>query len=84
MPGKIHSHGYLVIYSLPADSIAPHSGFGGWMPNPIKLRDAATVIEFAILLATATKIGDSALGRIYLKIIRPSFALLEYADSIYY
>ena len=43
-PGYIIVHGAYLMYSLPELSIAPHSGSGGWAPNPKKLNEAIEMI----------------------------------------
>ena len=43
-PGYIIVHGAYLMYSLPELSIAPHSGSGGWAPNPKKLNEAIEII----------------------------------------
>ena len=37
------------MYFRPAESIAPHSGMGAWMPKPRKLRAEAEMIRDTVL-----------------------------------
>lgn len=56
--------------SAAAERSAPHSGEGGWIPMPMKLKPAADRIMSEIAMVVFTMIGPIALGSTYRKMIR--------------
>jgi hypothetical protein len=52
------------MYILPSLTIAPHSGVGGWTPNPRKLNPAAVNMEAAVRKVVKTTMGAKELGKI--------------------
>src|SRR5947209_15929996 len=62
-PGKIATCGASWMYCLPSLSIAPHSGDGGRMPRPRKLRLDAVRIAVPSLSVAITNTGAIAFGR---------------------
>lgn len=69
IPGKNNRYGDVNIYFCAADKRAPHSGEGGWIPMPIKLKPAADKIIPEIPIVVLTIIGPIALGSTYRKMI---------------
>ena len=69
--------------SSPSDSIFPHSGRGGSMPSPKKLRPAAEIMISPTPRVACTITGPIALGMMCLQMIRKSLVPMARADSIY-
>ena len=68
-PGKIISHGAVCIEALPSLSINPHSGAGGFAPNPKKESAASSSIIAPMSVAAVIINVGKAFGSIYLNSI---------------
>ena len=60
------------MYCRPPESMAPHSGLGGWMPSPIKESPAAFRIAEATPSVDWTMIGAMLLGMMCFRMMRRS------------
>ena len=82
-PGKRHIQPEERIYDLPSESMAPHSGVGGVIPTPRKLREEAEMMLDPTLSVVCTIIGLRQLGMICLRIIFQVGSPMAYPDSTY-
>ena len=62
-PGKAMTQGACRSSSRPPDSMAPHSGVGGWAPKPKKLNPAASRMAVPKLSVAWTMSGTVQLGK---------------------
>ena len=67
----------------PSLIIEPHSGVGGLMPRPMKLRLAIARMDPAIDSVACTMMGAMQLGRMCLRMMRLSLAPMARAASMY-
>ena len=64
-------------------TIEPHSGVGGLMPRPMKLRLAMARMDPAMDSVACTMMGAMQLGRMCLRMMRLSLAPMARAASMY-
>ena len=81
IPGKIASHGAVVIYVNPLESASPQSGLGGWAPMPRKLSAVVLIMVCGMERLASTTIDGTMFGRIYRSRIALSCSLKAIAVS---
>ncbi|OPY23323.1 MAG: hypothetical protein A4E23_00558 [Methanomethylovorans sp. PtaU1.Bin073] len=82
-PGNIVWKGAVLMNSLPALSMEPHSGISAGSPNPRKLRAATERITWPKSIVASTIIGAMPFGMICFLIMRRLLAPKSRVDSTY-
>ncbi len=80
-PGRIASHGAMIIFRRPSARIEPHDGVGGVRPKPRKLSVASSRMTKPKSSMAITKTAIQTDGRTYLHICRIRLAPIALAAS---
>src|SRR4030042_1524243 len=81
-PGEVAYHHWSMRNLRPTLTMAPHSGVGGWVPSPIKLREAAMRIVSPRMRVARMMTEEKQFGRIWCRMIHRLLAPEALAAAI--